>query len=177
MQKNYKILFLFVVALICQYNSEAQTTRPSYKDVLLNGKSARLNLATGEFIFTGSDGKDSIVNARSNNKEDSSIDRLNYHIVVAGENLAIISEQYGLTINKIKTANNLKTTLVNVGQKLRVRNFDAVEEKKTDAIWIVSKGHSLYHISRKTGVSVETLKRLNGLKNNNLSIGQKLYLK
>ena len=147
-----------------------------YKDVLLNGKEAKLNLATGEFIFKDSNGNDSIVNARKNT-EDNSIARLNYHTVVAGENLDIISKQYGLTINIIKDANNLKTTLVSVGQKLRVRNFNEVDKIDTSDVWVVVKGNSLYGISRKTGVSIETIKRLNGLKNNNLSIGQKLYLK
>jgi len=176
MQKNFKLILFIVVAFVFKTTDAQQ--KSSFKDVLLNGKPARLNLATGEFIFQGSDGKDSIVNVKKNNiKEDLSIDRLNYHVVQEGESLEIIAKQYGLTIRKIKTANNLKTSLVNIGQKLRVRNFYAVEEAKPDAIWIVSKGHSLYHISRKTGVSVKTLKRLNGLKNNNLSIGQKLYLK
>lgn len=176
MQKNYKVSLFLLVVIVFQFNLQAQN-RTSYKDVLLNGKEAKLNLATGEFIFKDSNGNDSIVNARKNNKEDSSIDRLNYHIVEKGENLAIISKQYGLTINKIKEVNNLETTLVSVGQKLRVRNFNEVDVKKSDDIWIVVKGNSLYGISRKTGVSIETIKRLNGLKNNNLSIGQKLYLK
>lgn len=174
MQKNYKNLF-FLVVLACVFNLEAQS-RTIYKDVLLNGKQARLNVATGEFIFTGSDGKDSIVNARRKN-EDFSLERLNYHTVQKGENLLNIAKQYGLTLKKIKDANNLKTTLVSVGQKLRVRNFEDEKINKSEDIWVVAKGHTLYYISKKTGVNVMDIKRLNGLKSNNLSIGQKLYLK
>lgn len=175
MRRNYKTICLIIAVLACSYNLTAQS-KTSFKDVLLNGKEAKLNLATGEFIFKDANGNDSIVNARKRT-EDNSIDRLNYHTVVAGENLAIISKQYGLTINKIKEANNLKTTLVSVGQKLRVRNFNEVAKTDSAKVWVVEKGNSLYGISRKTGVSIETIKRLNGLKNNNLSIGQKLYLK
>ncbi|WP_298553408.1 LysM peptidoglycan-binding domain-containing protein [uncultured Algibacter sp.] len=175
MQKNYKILVLIMVVLTCKYNLQAQT-KIIYKDVLLNGKPAKLNVATGEFTLIDSSGNDSIVNARKSN-EDNSIKRLNYHTVKPGDNLAIISQQYGLTINKIKEVNNLKTTLVSVGQKLRVRNFDEEEQSNLDDIWVVSKGNTLYSISRKTGVSIETIKLLNGLKSNHLSIGQKLYLK
>lgn len=175
MQRNYKILCFIIVVLACKLSLQAQT-KTVYKDVLLNGKEAKLNLATGEFIFRDSKGNDSIVNARKKT-EDNSIERLNYHTVASGENLDIIAQQYGLTINKIKVANNLKTTLVSVGQKLRVRNFLKEDENKPENIWVVAKGQTLYYIHIKTGVSVETIKRLNGLKNNNLSIGQKLYLK
>lgn len=41
----------------------------------------------------------------------------------------------------------------------------------------VRKGDTLYSISRKFGVSVETLKKLNSLKDNTISIGQELKVK
>lgn len=175
MLRNFKFVLCVLVTFVCTTMSAQQ--KPYFKDVLLNGKAAKLNLATGEFIFVGSDGKDSIVNARKKNEEDISINRLNYHIVAPGENLLDISKQYGLSLVKIKEVNNLKTTLVTVGHKLRVRNFDEPDPDQSADIWEVKKGHTLYYISIKTNVSVAALKRLNGLKNNNLSIGQKLYLK
>lgn len=175
MPKSYKVVLFFIVVSICELSLQAQT-RTTYKDVIFNGKQARLNVATGEFIFIGSDGKDSIVNARRT-KEDFSLKRLNYHTVEPGENMLIIAKQYGLTLKEIKDANNLSTTLVSVGQKLRVRNFDEEDLSNSEDIWLVSKGHTLYYISRKTSVSIETIKRLNGLKSNNLTIGQKLYLR
>jgi len=175
MEKNFKFVLWVLVTFVCM-NTSAQTNG-YYKDVLLNGKPARLNLSTGEFIFTDSNGKDSIVNARSKKDADTSIERLNYHIVASGENLLDISKQYGLSLAKIKDENNLKTTLVRVGQKLRVRNFDKPDVNFDSDIWEVKKGHTLYYISLKTKVSVETIKRLNGLKGNTIKIGQKLYLK
>ncbi|MGJ8666919.1 MAG: glucosaminidase domain-containing protein [Patiriisocius sp.] len=42
--------------------------------------------------------------------------------------------------------------------------------------YIVKKGDTLYSISRKFNVSVNSLKEYNGLEDNTLSIGQKLYL-
>ena len=175
MQKKYKVYGVVLTVIFCSCNLQAQTVT-AYKDVLLNGKSARLNLKTGEFIFTDSNGNDSIVKAKRPD-EDNSLDRLNYHIVESGEKLLDISEQYGLSLKEIKDANNLKTTLVSVGQKLRVRNFEELEKKAVEDIWVVSKGQTLYSISKKTGVSIKTIKRLNGLKSNTLAIGQKLYLK
>ena len=41
----------------------------------------------------------------------------------------------------------------------------------------VKKGDTLYSISRKFGISVDTIKRLNNLNDNTISIGQKLIVK
>jgi len=42
---------------------------------------------------------------------------------------------------------------------------------------IVSKGDTLYSISKKYGLTVDELKKLNGLNSNNITIGQTLILK
>ena len=41
---------------------------------------------------------------------------------------------------------------------------------------IVVKGDTLYSISRKYGLTVNQLKSINGLDNNEISIGQKLFV-
>ena len=41
----------------------------------------------------------------------------------------------------------------------------------------VKRGDTLYDLSKKYGVSVDSIKKLNGLINNNLSIGQVLKIK
>jgi len=175
MRKNFKFILFIVVGFIFKITIAQPKT--IFKDVLLNGRSAKLNLATGEFILVGSDGNDSIVNARKKNNEDFSLNRLNYHTVQPEEDLVAIAEQYGLSSAVLFSKNKLKTTKIRVGQKLRVRNFDEEDLSDPGDIWIVEKGNSLYGISKKSGVSISTIKRLNGLTSNNLSIGQKLYLK
>ena len=60
------------------------------------------------------------------------------------------------------------------------RKGKANDEKKVDYTSIrytVKKGDTLYSISKKYGLSIEELKKLNNLKSNNLAIGQKLYVK
>jgi flagellum-specific peptidoglycan hydrolase FlgJ len=52
-----------------------------------------------------------------------------------------------------------------------------VIQKKKANIYKVRKGDTLYSISRKFGISVEVLKALNDLKDNTISIGQKLLVK
>lgn len=50
------------------------------------------------------------------------------------------------------------------------------EQKEPRRTHIVKKGESLYTIARKSGMRVEQLKRLNGLKSNNLKPGQVLQI-
>ena len=46
-----------------------------------------------------------------------------------------------------------------------------------DQIHIIKKGDTLYSLSKRYGTTVDELKRLNNLSDNNLSIGQKLIVK
>ena len=51
------------------------------------------------------------------------------------------------------------------------------KKKKTNiATYSVKQGDTLYSISRKYNIDVEKLKEYNGLRSNNISIGQELYL-
>ncbi|MDG1396926.1 MAG: glucosaminidase domain-containing protein [Polaribacter sp.] len=52
-----------------------------------------------------------------------------------------------------------------------------VKENLKGNIYKVKKGDTLYSISRKLGVSVATLKKLNKLNSNTISIGQQLIIK
>ncbi|MDG3584146.1 glucosaminidase domain-containing protein [Galbibacter pacificus] len=45
-----------------------------------------------------------------------------------------------------------------------------------DNTYVVSKGDTLYSISKRHNISVDDLKKKNGLKDNNIKIGQVLYL-
>lgn len=174
MQKNFKYLITIALFIICNLGSYAQN-KVYYKDVLLNGKPAKLNLSTGEFIVESTKGVDTIVPSKQN--DNLSKVNMDYHFVKKGETLLKLADMYGATLKELKDANYLKTTLIREGQKLRIRNFNKVKEEESFNIWEVKKGHTLYYISKKTNISIEKIKRLNGLKNNTLSIGQKLYLK
>lgn len=51
------------------------------------------------------------------------------YVVKAGDSLARIAKQHGTTINAIKAANNLKTTQIKVGQKLKLPPGKAIVAK------------------------------------------------
>lgn len=57
--------------------------------------------------------------------------------------------------------------------------LDTVRKTKSYEVFthVIAKGETLYGLSRKYGVSVEEIKKLNGLKDNNLAIGQVINLR
>ena len=54
---------------------------------------------------------------------------------------------------------------------------DTVQSKNVDTLYTVVQGDTLYNISKRFGLTVEGLKALNNLTDNNIKIGQKLIVK
>lgn len=102
-----------------------------------------------------------------------------YHIVAPGETLFSISRLYGLTVDDLKSMNNLSANALSVGQQLRIRNNRSTvtvqpEVKATTVIGYhtVAPQETLYAIAREYGVTVMQLKEWNNLEGSNLEIGQ-----
>ena len=191
MKKSFKLV---IVALLCFISETCVFAQQevTYKEVLLNGKPAKLNTATGEITLVNLKEKkvkskiDSVttnpiniantkVIGASNLPKVSTADTSDFHIVKEGDNLFKLSVTYHTSLVELKNANNLETTLIKKGQKLRVRNFDKAND--LGAIWIVKKGDNLYRIAIENGTTVSAIKSLNGLTSDNIYIGQKLQLK
>lgn len=248
MLKSFRLIATVFVVVTSSYGVIAQTNETNnYKDVLLNGKPAKLNLETGEITYTNGDIatsrtakkiKDSVLATRTeiktnlikdmsvtskkievtdsidaaiHNVEDSKLakqlvntseannDKIstdlmsdtslvsiqsedktdihtsNFHLVKEGETLYELSKRYHTSLNQLKIANNLETTLIKTGETLRVRNFEA-PETASDTVWIVSKGDTLYNIAKRNNTTVDDLKNLNELSGNLIKIGQKLQV-
>ena len=94
-----------------------------------------------------------------------------YYTVQKGDSLYQIAKKYNITINELKGLNELSTTLLNIGQKLKV---PISTEKYT--LYTVVKGDSLYQIAKKYNTTVNDIKSLNNLISNTLSIGQELKI-
>lgn len=104
------------------------------------------------------------------------------HTVKSGENLSVIANKYGCTVDNLKKWNNLTTTNLSIGQKLKVSPPVASKsQSKTTSgsvVHTVKSGDNLWDISKKYGVSVEQIKKLNGLTDKSvLKIGQKITIK
>ena len=109
----------------------------------------------------------------SYNAENENIKESNIYTVKKGDSLWLIANKYGTTVDELKSANNLKSNTLSIGQTL------IIPEKKenTNKIsYVVKKGDSLWLIANKYDTTVEKIKSTNNLKSNTLSIGQVLVI-
>ncbi|WP_443939573.1 LysM peptidoglycan-binding domain-containing protein [Pedobacter sp. MW01-1-1] len=110
------------------------------------------------------------------------------------DNLNLIAEKFGTTVNDLKALNNLKNNNLSIGQQLKVptgtttvqepietpkkevppSTTPAVTENTSTGFYTVKPKDNLNLIAQKFGTTVAELKNLNNLKSNNLSIGQQL---
>lgn len=110
---------------------------------------------------------------------------INY-TVKRGDNLYSIAREYGVDVNTLMQDNALSSTVLRVGQNLKIRVSKELEVEEcfgedyipseSNTLYTVKKGDSLYSIARKYQTSVGEIVSLNNLKNNNLSIGQVLKI-
>ena len=108
------------------------------------------------------------------------------HTVRAGDTLASIANRYDVTVVRLKRANRLTGDVLRIGQKLEIPAKSesaprpvvpaAANEQSAAGLYRVRQGDSLYSLSRRFGVSVESLRDVNGLRGSSLSIGQKLVI-
>ena len=89
--------------------------------------------------------------------------------------------EYGFIDNKndsTRLNNNLEDYVEGVVEAIATYLGYPYTEKQEDVsdYYIVQKGDTLYSISRKFNIPVDTLKQINNLTSNTISIGQKLYL-
>ena len=97
-----------------------------------------------------------------------------YYVVKKGDSLWSIAKKYNMTVDELKSINNLKSNLLSIGQRLKIKGSSINTDNQN--IYKVQKGDTLYKIANMYGTTVDNLKALNNLKSNILSIGQKLIV-
>ena len=90
----------------------------------------------------------------------------------SGDSLWNIANRLGITVNELKSFNNLTSNNLSIGQVLRVPSSNS--SANTENTYVVKSGDSLWNIANRLGTTVNELKSLNNLTSNNLSIGQVL---
>lgn len=127
------------------------------------------------------------------------------HKVTKGQTLRSVSSKYGVGISDIKRWNKLSSNTLRIGQTLRIEKpLPAKKEAKAAPVVLaeetkkqvdstdstagvpqpvmastkhkVNKGETLSAISRQYGVSIEDIKKWNGLESNSLQLGQVLRI-
>ncbi|NBL65744.1 LysM peptidoglycan-binding domain-containing protein [Flavobacterium sp. NST-5] len=121
-------------------------------------------------------------------------EELKFHTVEKGDNLAAIAKKYNVTVEQLKEWNNLEDSKVLLGSRIKlmmeennqeIASVDAKPEKQIATAknpvkehqYLVKKGDSLFSISKKyPGVTVENIKKWNGISNENIKPGMKLKI-
>ena len=94
------------------------------------------------------------------------------YIVKKGDTLYKIANTYNISVNELKKINNLTSDTLSIGDQLLV----PIIEESDYTIYIVKKGDSLYSIAQKYNTTVDSIKKLNNLASNLLSINQQLKI-
>lgn len=94
------------------------------------------------------------------------------HQVKRGEFLSLIANKYNKTTAQLKAYNNLRSTKLIIGQKIKIPPVGANFVLREEITYKVKRGDFLSAIAQKYKVSVATLKQHNNLKSTTLEIGQ-----
>lgn len=98
------------------------------------------------------------------------------YTVVKGDSLWSIAKKFDTTVDKLKKLNNLNSNLLQIGQKLKIKDNASSGSGSNLVSYTVQKGDTLYGISRKFNTTVSELQSLNNLKSSVLQIGQILLV-
>ncbi|MGR3808881.1 LysM peptidoglycan-binding domain-containing protein [Jiulongibacter sp. NS-SX5] len=120
------------------------------------------------------------------NKPSTSVAR---HTVGQGETLFSIAKRYNTTVAELRRINGMSSnSILQYGQELiinpeiaseqsaPVRNVETNESYANPEYHTVSRGQTLFSISKMYGLSVSQLQSLNGISGTNISVGQKLIV-
>src|SRR5699024_271436 len=104
------------------------------------------------------------------------------YTVKGGDTLSHIARQYKTSVSELKKLNHLKSDLICVGQKLKVKGSSSSSKPTTPtpstaATYTIKGAGTLSHIARQYKTSVSELKKLNHLKSDLIFVGQKLKVK
>lgn len=108
------------------------------------------------------------------------------HVVKKGETLYSLSKQYHVSVEQLAKANGLTANSgLRIGQPLTIPGKTStpvqvppsLQAKPVPAkVHTVTKGETIYSVSKKYGVTVNEIKQWNKLADANLRIGQKLVV-
>ena len=98
-----------------------------------------------------------------------------YYTVKKGDSLWSIANKYGVTVKELKEINKLTSNTLKVGQTLKLtKNDEMIPENYL--IYKVKKGDSLWNIAKEYNITVNTLKKINNLSSDKLTINQQLFI-
>ncbi len=139
-----------------------------------------LGKSTPVLLANSNQGTGTNITTQSNNS------RISYK-VKTGDVLSKIASQHGVSLDKLKEWNKLKSTVIHTGQILYIypkgqpstttsSSRTLAQNTSTSKTYTVKPGDSLWNISQKHSLSIEEIKRLNNLNSTTIKPGQRLIV-
>lgn len=143
-------------------------------------RGTRLKIRTGPVVAMQLSAEDSLALAKIPVRRGYSGSIKGRHKVRSGETLGSIAGKYGTSVSKLKRANGLRSSRIYAGQTLKIPGRGSTATRtgnlRADGTYKVHKGETLGGIANRTGASVASIKRANGLKGNTIRVGQVLKI-
>lgn len=104
------------------------------------------------------------------------------HTVSSGETLSSIANRYGVTVTRLKRSNRLTSNTLHIGDKLEIpareqpRASSSGVRAPQSKIHVVRTGETLSEIAESYGIGLSKVRTANGLRSNNLRVGQRLVI-
>ena len=94
------------------------------------------------------------------------------YIVKSGDSLSVIAQRFGLTINELKSLNNLSSNTIRIGQEITLPGGGllAISEHT------IQRGETLSEIAARYSVSLANLRSANNLPSDKILVGQVLKI-
>ena len=183
--------------LIIAIDDNATSTPTTYKDYVVKKGDSLYSIANKNNITV--DELKKINNLTSNMLSigqvlklptQDKVEEITMYTVQKGDSLYSIAKKFGITVDEIKSLNNLTSNNLAIGEQLMIKGSTGDEPINPEEECIgtgyaepqyimhtVKRGDSLYTIARRYNTSVDNIKALNNLTNNNLTIGEQLKIK
>jgi membrane-bound lytic murein transglycosylase D len=101
-----------------------------------------------------------------------------WYRVRRGDSLSVVAKRFGMKVRQLKEMNNLRSNIIRVGTKLRVRGSMNNDDADRGTSWYrVRSGDSLGKIANRFRVSVRSLMKLNNLSTHIIHPGDRLRIK
>lgn len=125
--------------------------------------------------------------SNSSSGSSSSSSSSSTYVVKSGDTLSGIAAKYGVTVNNLMKWNNLSSTTIYIGDKLKVNgssssssgsssSSNSGSSSSSSTTYTVKSGDSLSKIASKYGVSVNNLMKWNNLSSTTIYVGDKLKI-
>ena len=146
--------------------SIAKKYNVSVNDIINANNLTTTNLSIGQTITIPTDTETKVPTPQPTEQE------YTIYTVKSGDSLYSIAQKYNTTMQKIIDLNNLSTTLLSIGQKLKIPTTTSSQVIN----YTVKSGDNLYTIAKKYNTTVNELMEFNNLKTNLLSVGQTIKI-